>query len=252
MRTILFVGIAALAQAQSSTPASVQTKVNPDDGLSYAWVPAGTFSMGCSAGDQTCDSDEKPAHRVTLTKGYWMGQTEVTVAAYRKFAGATNRSMPEKPSSFFQGEQHPVVNVDWNDAVAYCRWAGGRLPTEAEWEYAARGGTEGARYGVLDEIAWYDSNSGGGTHTVGKMTPNIFGLYDMLGNVWEWCSDWYGAYRNSPATDPKGPSTGDKRLLRGGGGYDLLRLTRASNRNGDQPEGRGDDNGFRCVREVIP
>ncbi len=208
--------------------------------------------MGCSPSDSECDSDENPRHRVTLTKGFQMGETEVTVAAYRKFAAATKRAMPQTPS-FAQTDDHPVVYVSWDDASAYCKWAGGRLPTEAEWEYAARAGSADSRYGKVDDIAWHDGNSRIATHPVAKKAKNKFGLYDMLGNAWEWCGNWQASYTADAQTDPKGPANGSSRLLRGGGwNYLTLRYTRASNRDGLPPENRYNVVGFRCVRELVP
>ncbi|NWF84547.1 MAG: SUMF1/EgtB/PvdO family nonheme iron enzyme [Bryobacteraceae bacterium] len=221
-----------------------ETKVNPRDGLTYVWIPPGSFTMGFSAGDSGCDSDEKPAHRVTLSKGYWMGQTEVTQAAWTKVLGGN--------PSRFKGADLPVESVDWNQAQKYCKETGGRLPTEAEWEYAARAGSRGASYGELNDIAWYDSNSDSKTHAVKGKQPNGWGLYDMLGNVWEWVQDWHGSYSNSETTDPTGPSSGSMKGRRGGSWVIDSGYLRVSGRSNDPPGNRFDGIGFRCVREAIP
>jgi formylglycine-generating enzyme required for sulfatase activity/transcriptional regulator of met regulon len=256
---------------------------NSTDGLKYVWIPPGTFMMGCSPGDDLkCRGDEKPSHKVTLSNGFWMGQTEVTVGAYQRFAAATGRQMPLEPNSGgrplnpgWRNQALPIVNVTWEDAHAYCGWAGERLPTEAEWEYAARAGSTGARYGDLDEIAWYADNSGrqrldssminltlywkrlseNGNlmHEVGQKRANSFGLFDMLGNVWEWVNDWYDQnyYQNSPAQDPSGPASGTERVLRGGSWGSPPSFVRVSNRRWYNPGSRNDFYGFRCGGEVF-
>jgi formylglycine-generating enzyme required for sulfatase activity len=245
-------------------PAPGTVRVNPKDGLKYVWIPPGTFMMGCSPGDSECFEDEKPSHQVALSKGFWMGQTEVTVGAYRRFAAATGRPMPPEPEFMerplnpgWGNQAMPIVDLTWDEAQAYCGWVGGRLPTEAEWEYAARAGSTAARYGDLDEIAWYADNSGRqhldsaalykadrddytdrlneneiGMHEVGKKRANGFGLFDMLGNEWEWVNDWYEEkyYQNSPPQDPPGPESGTLRVLRGGSWFNLPRNVRASMR----------------------
>jgi formylglycine-generating enzyme required for sulfatase activity len=159
--------------------------------------------------------DEKPVHRVKITKGFWMGKYEVTQEQWEAVMG-TNLSR-------FKGAQNPVESVSWNEVVEFCRKTGTRLPTEAEWEYACRAGTttkysSGDSDSDLDGVAWYSGNSGNTTHPVGQKQPNAWGLYDMYGNVWEWCADWYAGsyYQNSTGNDPTGPPSGSVRVLRGG------------------------------------
>jgi formylglycine-generating enzyme required for sulfatase activity len=221
------------------------TQVNPRDGLTYVWIPPGNFQMGCSPGDSECIPWETPAHTVTITRGFWIGQTEVTQAAYQRVMG-TN-------PSHFHGDGLPVESVTWDEAQSYCRTVGMRLPTEAEWEYAARAGSKASRYGDLDAVAWYRGNSGAQTHEVGQKEANAWGLYDMLGNAWEWVADWYDGsyYSQSASQDPQGPSSGTQRVLRGGSWNSNPSICRVSGRFSYPPGGRGSgDGGFRCGGEV--
>jgi formylglycine-generating enzyme len=265
--------------------------------------------MGCSPDDGYCQeagarsTREKPRHRVAISRGFWMGQTEVTIGAYRKFARAIQGKVPEElvlaaPERFrspdsAQGDNYPVVYVTWEEAAQYCEWAGGRLPTEAEWEYAARAGSPAASYGRLIDIAWYADNSGRSkldsaelwetasrdfvrykallkqnrnqAQPVGTKESNDFGLYDMLGNVWEHCADWFDEkyYQVSGERDPKGPSSGECpgsqgrsgsrcRVMRGGDFSAPPVGVRASHRSWMLPDHRFNNIGFRCVREVRP
>jgi serine/threonine protein kinase len=272
-------------------------RVNPKDRLNYVWIPPGTFMMGCSPGDNECQDVEKPAHQVTITKGFWLGQTEVTVGAYKRFASATGRQMPSEPdyagrllNPGWDNDAMPIVNVIWDDAQAYCSWAGGRLPTEAEWEYAARAGSTAARYGDLDEIAWYVDNSGRerldsegileippgsdwlsfdkdkgnydeflneyniGMREVGQKRANNFGLFDMLGNVFEWVSDWYDKnyYQSGPSQNPAGPASGQHRVLRGGSWRSSPSYVRVSFRHVfNYPANRLTTVGIRCGGELF-
>jgi len=219
----------------------------------YVRIEPGTFLMGCSPGDGGCDDDEKPAHRVRITTGFETGKFEVTQAEWEAVMGSN--------PSRFKGADRPVENVSWEGVQQFlsrlkARGHGYRyrLPTEAEWEYAARAGTTGKYYGELDEIAWYEGNSGGQTHPVGQKKPNTWGLYDMLGNVWEWCSnrynsDYYREFRKTIAVDPQGPERGRYRVLRGGSRDYGPRVLRVSERYGVVPSDRDDEIGFRCVRE---
>jgi formylglycine-generating enzyme required for sulfatase activity len=195
--------------------------------------------MGCSQGDNECFDDEKPAHQVTIMKGFWIGQTEVTQAAWQRVMGTA--------PSFFKGVKLPVEDISWDDAQGYCQAVGMRLPTEAEWEYAARADSSGSRYGNLDGIAWYIGNSRSKTHEVGGKQANPWGLYDTLGNVWEWVADWYAdQYPPGPATDPQGPASGKYRALRGGAWHYDPRSARASYRIRSEPANHNVDFGFRC------
>ncbi len=154
-----FVAALAVAIDAPSVLQAGATKVNPVDGLTYVWIPPGTFEMGCSPGDSEANPNEMPAHHVKITKGFWMGQTPVTQEAWERVMG--------KNPSRFKGARLPVESVTWDDARSYCEAVGMRLPTEAEWEYAGRAGAKGSGYGDLDQIARHRDNSGGKTHEVG-------------------------------------------------------------------------------------
>ena len=225
-------------------------------------VEGGTFTMGDTWGGG--DSDERPTHKVTFTYDFYIGKYEVTFDEYDAFCNATGKSKASD-SGWGRGTR-PVINVTWWDAIDYCNWlsekeklpkaydsdgnlldkdgritidpskvVGYRLPTEAEWEYAAKGGnkSEGYKYSGSDnvsDVAWYSSNSGSKTQEVGKKAPNELGLYDMSGNVWEWCSDWYGSYSSSAQTNPYNSTAGSSRVVRGGGWFNDATDTRVANR----------------------
>jgi len=217
-------------------------KSGPSDDLGIEWISisAGSFMMGCSPGDGQCFGDENPRHSVNVN-GFQIMETEVTQDLYRKGIG-------NNPSNFSScGNDCPVEQVSWNEAKEFCKKVGGRLPTEAEWEYAARAGTETKYYcgdneGCLGNIAWYDENSGKKTHPVKQKQPNAWGLYDMLGHVWEWGEDCYSkGYNESPDCS--------LRVLRGGSWYSDARYARVSHRNRFLPDNRDSDIGFRCVRD---
>ncbi len=252
------------ARAASLMPLPVETpelqagtvSLNPQDGLQYVWIPAGEFLMGAVPGDRVAFANENPRHSVLITKGFWLGKTPVTVAAYKRFIRATGRTMPTPPdfNPGWEKDDHPIVRVDWDDASAFSAWAGGRLPTEAEWEYAARGGKEGLVYPWGDEIGPERANYGSshaGTTPVTRFPPqNDWGLHDMAGNVWEWLSDWYGEYSGEKLTNPTGPKGGTLRVLRGGAWDDSAGDLRAAVRLWYEPVYRDYDVGFRVAREV--
>ena len=210
-------------------------------------VKGGTFKMGSNESD-----DEKPIHTVTVGD-FYIGKYEVTQKEWEALMGSN-------PSQF-KGANLPVENVNWNDIQEYIQKLNSktgkkyRLPTEAEWEYAARGGNQEQKYkysgsNSIDEVAWYDGNSNRQTHEVGQKQPNELGIYDMSGNVWEWCSDWYDAnyYKNSPSKNPQGPSSGGSRVLRGGSWYDFDNYCRSSYRSYSYPDYRNYNLGFRLVQ----
>ena len=215
------------------------------------WCPAGSFTMGSPIGEDGRFDDETQ-HRVTLTKGFWMGETEVTQGLWKEVMGGGN------PSGFKSGDDYPVERVSWGDCQEFLRKLNARspqagyewrLPTEAQWEYACRAGATGAFGGTgrLDDMGWYSDNSGRQTHPVGKKTANAWGLYDMHGNVWEWCADWYGSYLTGTVTDPPGPSSGPGRVSRGGSWCNSARLSRSANRDSGDPGARTYALGFRVA-----
>ena len=242
--------------------------------MNFVWAPAGAFQMGSPDNENGRDGDEGPVHRVKLD-GFWIGQTEVTQAQWERIMG-------NNPSKF-EGDNNPVEQVSWEDAQVFLKklnartpppappqqgggrgtpspklgegWGGVyRLPTEAEWEYACRAGTQtaysfGNDANKLGEYAWYSANSDSETHPVGQKQANPWNLYDMHGNVYEWCQDWKGAYSATPQTNPQGPKTGDARLLRGGAwSFDSRADLRCANRYAVIASARYIDYGLRVAR----
>jgi formylglycine-generating enzyme required for sulfatase activity len=242
-------------ETKTFRPEKKQLEQNPiGPAMEFVSIPAGRFTMGCSPDYSPCGDDENPRHEVTISRGFELGKYEVTQGQWVKVMG-------NNPSNFKGDDRLPVEQVSWNDTQAFIAKLNAlndgyryRLPTEAEWEYAARGGTAGPRRDDLDVIAWFNDNSGGKTHLVGEKQPNGYGLYDMLGNVYEWCSDWYGEsyYRSSPAVDPKGPSSELMRVLRGGSFKNYSDNVRISDRSRNDPGNRKYGyNGFRLCRERL-
>jgi len=226
------------------------------DGSEMALIPAGSFEMGDHF-DEGNDR-ELPIHEVELD-AFYMDVNDVTVGQFREFVNQSGHSYDRRNdvAKYSPGDEYPMVYVNWNDATAYAQWAGKRLPTEAEWEYAARGGLIGKRYPWGDEISHDDANYSDTIGedkwdkcaSVGSFEANGYGLYDMAGNVWEWCQDWYDSdyYENSPVKDPSGPDTGSARVLRGGSWFNDTLYLRVAHRNGLAPTVRGAASGFRCV-----
>ena len=213
-------------------------------GIEMVRINGGTFWMGSDSA--TAYSDEKPVHQVTLSS-FSIGKYEVTQGQWQEVMGSN-------PSHFVQGDNYPVETVSWDDVQAFIaklnQQSGKsyRLPTEAEWEYAARGGMTSDHYGAIDAIAWYDGNSGNSTHPVGGKQANAHGLYDMLGNVWEWVADWYGPYSSNSATNPTGPASGTSRVYRGGSYRDdASQGVRVFFRYYGGPGTRNQDIGFRLA-----
>jgi formylglycine-generating enzyme required for sulfatase activity len=220
-------------------------------GMKFVYIKPGSFMMGSPSGESGRDNDEKQ-HRVTLTKGFYMQTTEVTQGQWKAVMGSN-------PSHFKNsGDDRPVEQVSWNDVQEFIRKLNQktgknyRLPTEAEWEYACRAGSTtrfcfGDSDSSLGSYAWYSSNSGSKSHTVAQKQPNAWGLYDMHGNVWEWCQDWYGNYSTSSVTDPTGASSGSRRVYRGGGWSYYAWYCRSADRNSFSPDNRNGSLGFRLA-----
>jgi len=217
------------------------------DGMVF--VKGGTFQMGSNTGH----ANEAPAHSVTVSD-FYIDKYEVTVKQYREFCNATGRAMPEAPSWGWH-DDHPIVNVSWFDADSYANWVGKQLPTEAEWEYAAKGGNQskGFEYSgssKLVEVGWCSINSFNQTHPVGQLYSNEIGIHDMTGNAMEWCSDWYAKdyYSISPSDNPQGPRSGSDRVLRGGAWNFDSYFCVVTLRGWIPPTDRSFNFGFRCVK----
>ena len=255
--------VASSSNNSSGTPSvasgSNTISIPVKDGISIDMVKveAGTFMMGATSEMKDSyddpDSDEKPVHQVTLTNDYYMGKYEVTQVLWQAVMGSN-------PSSF-KGDNLPVEEVSWNDCQEFISKLNSltgrkfRLPTEAEWEYAARGGKKSRSYQYsgssnISDVAWYDGNSVNKTHPVGTKQANELGIYDMTGNVWEWCSDWYGFYSSSSQTNPTGADSGSSRVFRGGSWYGNARYCRLSFRDCTPPDCRGYNLGLRLALSV--
>lgn len=287
------------AEAENAAPVK---EITNSIGMKLVLIPAGESMMGSSDSEKDRSSNESPQHRIRITRPFYLGQHEVTVGQFRAFVddsgyktdaekdGKGGFGFDPKTNTFSQKQEytwrnpgfqqtndHPVVNVSWNDAAAFCDWLSRkesqryRLPTEAQWEYGCRAGTT-TRYSCGDDAetlvqvgnvadaavkAKYPqfptiSASDGYLYTapVGRFRPNAFGLYDVHGNVWEWCSDWYdgGYYGHSPVDDPTGPSAGSLRVFRGGGWSSNAGYCRSAYRNRGSADGRFDILGFRVAR----
>jgi formylglycine-generating enzyme required for sulfatase activity len=282
---LLFISLALLQSvsvAGGEEQAAVQTRkvgatsTNPTDGAAMVWVPGGTFTMGSI--DKVGRDNEHPAHKVTLS-GYWIYRDDVTVSQYRAFCTATRHAMPLWPDQRYSWkgksgwddaalQQHPIVDVSWNDAQAYADWAKVVLPSEAQWEYASRGpqgnnypwggtATTADPFNGWDQTKcanFYNSREKNiSTWPVGSFATDTSwcGAWDMAGNVYNWCADWYEAYSSSPVTNPTGPATGSVRVLRGGswndGDYYSVYGARGANRDYNGPDNWNYYFGFRCV-----
>ncbi|MEA1921680.1 MAG: formylglycine-generating enzyme family protein [Pseudomonadota bacterium] len=264
--------------------------IDPITAMEFVWVPAGTYQMGQTESEKEnlikvmgrdkyekyC-AEELPRHQV-IVDGFWMGQCEVTNAQYRQFK--SDHDSKSYAGHSLNDDKQPVVEVSWEDAVAYAQWLSAkskrkfRLPTEVEWEYACRAGTTTVRYwgddenlacrhaNVADKTAkqewpkWSIHDCDDGfmvTAPVGSFQPNSFGLYDMLGNVWEWCSDWYGEnyYKESPEKNPRGVDSGTYRVARGSCWVNPSRYVRSASRNRRRPDNRTYALGFRLVASNV-
>ena len=225
-------------------------------------VEGGTFTMGSEEIRDPKDTTATPLHQVTV-KTFSIGKTEVTVAQWKAYCTATSTRMPVEPAWGWI-DNHPIVNISWDDAIAYCKWLSDsskktyRLPTEAEWEFAARGGKKSKDFiysggQSMYNIGWYDENSNAGTQPVAQKRPNELGIFDMSGNTWEWCQDWFGTYPSEPQINPQGSETTQYfKVLRGGSWNYVLSGCRVGDRSYFSPESRLNDFGFRVVMEDAP
>ncbi len=251
MNALLELLVPAGCQAKAGTTPEPYTNsgwakeiVHETTGIELMYIPAGAFVMGSPESEAGRYRQEEVQHPVTISCGFYLGKHAVT-------QGQWERLMKSNPSHF-KGENLPVETVSWNDAQDFCRQAGFRLPTESEWEYACRAGTTGAYSGtgILDSMGWYDDNSGGKTHPVGQKAPNGWGLYDMHGNVWEWCADAEDLSPTDVVTPAK-PDSSPRRPFRGGSWFSLASLCRSAYRVRGGAGARGDNQGFRVALSTV-
>lgn len=270
LRSMMLVGIVLVAAPVVTVAEGLEKEVKGKDGAPMVLIPEGPFPMGVPHGDRDGGRDEYPRHDV-FVNNFYIDKFELTNGRYLEFVTATNHRVPQNPKNatrnLWQGDtiteslaDRPVINVDWADANAYCQWAGKRLPTEAEWEKAAKG-TADRRFpwGNVEPTnkhlnfnqQWIGEKTlmPVGSYELGK---SPFGVYDMAGNVWEWVNDWYDAkyYEKSPAKNPTGPETGTKRVLRGSGWQNETPTVRIFTRVDSDPTIRNESTGFRCAMDV--
>jgi formylglycine-generating enzyme required for sulfatase activity len=245
-------------QAYAQAPKTITNSI----GMKLVLIPKGTFKMGSPIEEEGGDDNEEQ-HQVTISRDFFVGVTEVTQGEYEKIMGINPSHFQKRVIRKSDSSLYPVDTVSWEDAVEFCKRLSERLeekeigrvyrlPTEAEWEYACRAGSKtsfsfGDDYLLLGEYAWFFENSNHQTHPVGEKKPNAWGLYDMHGNVWEWCSDWHGEYPKGKKTDPVGPKNGSIRVGRGGCWIQGALDCRSAFRHGAPPSGRGYFSGFRVV-----
>jgi formylglycine-generating enzyme required for sulfatase activity len=278
MRFSLLVIATAAAASLWAQPKTFTNSI----GMEFVLVPSGEFQMGCSPADKECGAGEKPVHPVKITKAFYIGKFEVTQGQWKGLMGG-NPSYFNESRVTDSWKDHPVEQVSWNAVQEFLQKMGTgetgrkyRLPTEAEWEYAARAGTnDPSQGGASDLVGWSWANSGGTTHPVGQLKPNAWGIYDMLGNVWEWVQDGYDEkyYKDSPAEDPPGPVADDsshrslrhplgrgsithplskdmQRTIRGSSWYWNAKSMRVTERRSYKPEYADYSGGFRVVADV--
>jgi formylglycine-generating enzyme required for sulfatase activity len=247
---------ATMAQAGAERGEPLILALGNGTTMELVWIPPGEFDMG----DKSGEANEQPVHRVRITRGFWMGKYEVTQEQYGALMG-------DNPSGY-RASRNPVENVNWADTQAFLAKLNEkgilpagclcRLPTEAQWEYACRAGTATKYYtgnsiADLNAAGWYGpsrvllkgGNSGNRPHAVGQKRADRFGLYDMIGNVWEWCADWYGPYQAGAGVDPKGPASGTQRVRRGGAFPNPGEMISSACRGGEHPDHRTSGIGFR-------
>lgn len=261
--------ILGMIQLSSQTYAQFPKTITNSIGMKLVLIPKGTFMMGSPASEQGLNQDDETQYEVTISEDYYLAVFEVTRGQYEKVMGTNPSYFQKRVIGKSDSLMYPVEQVSWEDAVEFCKKlselpeeknAGRvyRLPTEAEWEYACRAGSKaaysfGANLKTLGDYAWFGENSGSQTHPVGEKKANAWGLYDMHGNVWEWCSDWYDKYPNGSVSDPSGPSEGSRRVYRGGSWFLDAADCRSANRYGFDPSYRNFNVGFRVAlspREV--